>query len=237
MRKKYILFDLDGTLTDSSEGITKSVQYALDKLGITENDEAVLKRYIGPPLDESFAKFHGLSREDALKAVNYYRERYKDTGIYENRLFDGIKELLSSLKKEGYITALATCKPEPFALKILEHFNLSKYFTVACGSNLDGTRKYKNEIIEEVFARLNRLEGNGELTEAGFDEMKADSIMVGDRKDDIYGAHNADIEAVGVRFGYAADGELEEAGADYIVNTVFELTALLLMDDDSVLCD
>ena len=237
MRKKYILFDLDGTLTDSSEGITKSVQYALDKLGITENDEAVLKRYIGPPLDESFAKFHGLSREDALKAVNYYRERYKDTGIYENRLFDGIKELLSSLKKEGYITALATCKPEPFALKILEHFNLSKYFTVACGSNLDGTRKYKNEIIEEVFARLNRLEGNGELTEAVLDEMKADSIMVGDRKDDIYGAHNADIEAVGVRFGYAADGELEEAGADYIVNTVFELTALLLMDDDSVLCD
>ena len=237
MRKKYILFDLDGTLTDSSEGITKSVQYALDKLGITENDEAVLKRYIGPPLDESFAKFHGLSREDALKAVNYYRERYKDTGIYENRLFDGIKELLSSLKKEGYITALATCKPEPFALKILEHFNLSKYFTVACGSNLDGTRKYKNEIIEEVFARLNRLEGNGELTEAVLDEMKADSIMVGDRKDDIYGAHNADIEAVGVRFGYAADGELEEAGADYIVNTVFELIALLLMDDDSVLCD
>ena len=237
MRKKYILFDLDGTLTDSSEGITKSVQYALDKLGITENDEAVLKRYIGPPLDESFAKFHGLSREDALKAVNYYRERYKDTGIYENRLFDGIKELLSSLKKEGYITALATCKPEPFALKILEHFNLSKYFTVACGSNLDGTRKYKNEIIEEVFTRLNRLEGNGELTEAVLDEMKADSIMVGDRKDDIYGAHNADIEAVGVRFGYAADGELEEAGADYIVNTVFELTALLLMDDDSVLCD
>ena len=130
-----------------------------------------------------------------------------------------------------------TCKPEPFALKILEHFNLSKYFTVACGSNLDGTRKYKNEIIEEVFARLNRLEGNGELTEAVLDEMKADSIMVGDRKDDIYGAHNADIEAVGVRFGYAADGELEEAGADYIVNTVFELTALLLMDDDSVLCD
>ena len=125
------------------------------------------------------------------------------------------------------VLTLATCKPEPFALKILEHFNLSKYFTVACGSNLDGTRKYKNEIIEEVFARLNRLEGNGELTEAVLDEMKADSIMVGDRKDDIYG----------VRFGYAADGELEEAGADYIVNTVFELTALLLMDDDSVLCD
>ena len=188
-------------------------------------------------LDESFQKFHGMTKEQAWEAVEKYRERYKDTGIYETSVIDGMIFVLETLKAAGKTLALATCKPEPFALKILEHFNLSKYFTVACGSNLDGTRKYKNEIIEEVFARLNRLEGNGELTEAVLDEMKADSIMVGDRKDDIYGAHNADIEAVGVRFGYAADGELEEAGADYIVNTVFELTALLLMDDDSVLCD
>lgn len=100
-----------------------------------------------------------------------------------------------------------------------------------------GQENTKMKLLKRFLARLNRLEGNGELTEAVLDEMKADSIMVGDRKDDIYGAHNADIEAVGVRFGYAADGELEEAGADYIVNTVFELTALLLMDDDSVLCD
>ena len=235
MNKKYILFDLDGTLTDTAEGITKSVQYALEAQGIKEENLDNLTCYIGPPLDESFQKFHGMTKEQAWEAVEKYRERYKDTGIYETSVIDGMIFVLETLKAAG--KALATCKPEPFALKILEHFNLLKYFTVACGSNLDGTRKYKNEIIEEVFARLNRLEGNGELTEAVLDEMKADSIMVGDRKDDIYGAHNADIEAVGVRFGYAADGELEEAGADYIVNTVFELTALLLMDDDSVLCD
>ena len=237
MNKKYILFDLDGTLTDTAEGSTKSVQYALEAQGIKEENLDNLTCYIGPPLDESFQKFHGMTKEQAWEAVEKYRERYKDTGIYETSVIDGMIFVLETLKAAGKTLALATCKPEPFALKIFEHFNLSKYFTVACGSNLDGTRKYKNEIIEEVFARLNRLEGNGELTEAVLDEMKADSIMVGDRKDDIYGAHNADIEAVGVRFGYAADGELEEAGADYIVNTVFELTALLLMDDDSVLCD
>ena len=237
MNKKYILFDLDGTLTDTAEGITKSVQYALEAQGIKEENLDNLTCYIGPPVDESFQKFHGMTKEQAWGAVEKYRERYKDTGIYETSVIDGMIFVLETLKVAGKTLALATCKPEPFALKILEHFNLSKYFTVACGSNLDGTRKYKNEIIEEVFARLNRLEGNGELPEAVLDEMKADSIMVGDRKDDIYGAHNADIEAVGVRFGYAADGELEEAGADYIVNTVFELTALLLMDDDSVLCD
>ena len=214
MNKKYILFDLDGTLTDTAEGITKSVQYALEAQGIKEENLDNLTCYIGPPLDESFQKFHGMTKEQAWEAVEKYRERYKDTGIYETSVIDGMIFVLETLKAAGKTLALATCKPEPFALKILEHFNLSKYFTVACGSNLDG-----------------------ELTEAVLDEMKADSIMVGDRKDDIYGAHNADIEAVGVRFGYAADGELEEAGADYIVNTVFELTALLLMDDDSVLCD
>ena len=219
MNKKYILFDLDGTLTDTAEGITKSVQYALEAQGIKEENLDNLTCYIGPPLDESFQKFHGMTKEQAWEAVEKYRERYKDTGIYETSVIDGMIFVLETLKAAGKTLALATCKPEPFALKILEHFNLSK------------------EISEEVFARLNRLEGNGELTEAVLDEMKADSIMVGDRKDDIYGAHNADIEAVGVRFGYAADGELEEAGADYIVNTVFELTALLLMDDDSVLCD
>ena len=209
----------------------------MEAQGIKEENLDNLMCYIGPPLDESFQKFHGMTKEQAWEAVEKYRERYKDTGIYETSVIDGMIFVLETLKAAGKTLALATCKPEPFALKILEHFNLSKYFTVACGSNLDGTRKYKNEIIEEVFARLNRLEGNGELTEAVLDEMKADSIMVGDRKDDIYGAHNANIEAVGVRFGYAADGELEEAGADYIVNTVFELTALLLMDNDSVLCD
>ena len=111
MTKRYILFDLDGTITDSSEGITKSVQHALKKLGIEENDQAMLRRFIGPPLDESFEKFYGFDKEKALKAVDYYRERYSDKGIYENVLFDGIADMLEGLKSDGYIVALATCKP------------------------------------------------------------------------------------------------------------------------------
>ena len=112
MTKKYILFDLDGTITDSSEGITKSVQHALKKLGVEENDQAMLRRFIGPPLDESFEKFYGLDKETALKAVDYYRERYSDKGIYENVLFDGIEDMLAGLKNDGYVVALATCKPD-----------------------------------------------------------------------------------------------------------------------------
>lgn len=241
MRKKYILFDLDGTLTDSSEGITKSVQYALDKLGITENDEAVLKRYIGPPLDESFAKFHGLSREDALKAVNYYRERYKDTGIYENRLFDGIKELLSGLKKEGYITALATCKPEIYVPTILKYFDIEQYFDIAVGSELEGgARRHKDDVINEVFNQIIKLNkaDNVDITNASdttnvsdtadiLNDIKADSIMIGDRKDDILGAKNCGIESIGVRYGFAEENELENAGADYIVENVQDIITTL----------
>ena len=141
MRKKYILLDLDGTITDSGEGITKSVQYALEKMGIEENDMAVLKKYIGPPLNESFTRFHGMDDEDSLKAVAYYRERYAVKGIYENRLFDGITDFLSGLKKEGYVVALATCKPEIYVPTILKHFDIEQYFDVAVGSELEGKKK------------------------------------------------------------------------------------------------
>ena len=131
MNKKYILFDLDGTLTDTAEGITKSVQYALEAQGIKEENLDDLTCYIGPPLDESFQKFHGMTKEQACEAVEKYRERYKDTGIYETSVIDGMIFVLETLKPAGKTLALATSKPEPFALKILEHFNLSKYFTVA----------------------------------------------------------------------------------------------------------
>lgn len=221
MTKKYILFDLDGTLTDSSEGITKSVQHALNKLGIEENDQAMLRRFIGPPLDESFEKFYGLDKETALKAVDYYRERYSDKGIYENVLFDGIDTLLAALKEDGYIVALATCKPEIYVPRILEYFNVGRYFDVAVGSELEGgERRHKNQVIDEVFVRLSKagLLENDDITTA-----KSKAIMIGDRKDDILGAKASGIESMGVRYGFAEEQELEIAGADYIVETVEDI--------------
>lgn len=225
MRKKYILLDLDGTLTDSSEGITKSVQYALEKMGITENDMAVLKRYIGPPLNESFTRFHGLSDEDSLKAVAYYRERYADTGLYENKLFDGIKEFLAGLKKEGYIVALATCKPEIYVPTILKHFDIEQYFDVAVGSELEGgKRRHKDDVIEEVISLIIKLK---DIPATDIYDVKADAIMIGDRKDDVLGAKDAGIESIGLRYGFAEADELENAGADYILENVEDILPFL----------
>lgn len=228
MDKQFILFDLDGTLTDPKTGITRCVQYALKDQGIEVENPDELKCYIGPPLDESFQRFHNMTPENAWRAVEKYRERFSDIGIFENEVIEGIRFCLETLKAAGKTLALATCKPEVFAVRILDHFDLSGYFTVAVGSELDGTRKYKSEVIEEVFARLNRINGSEDITQEALYEMKADSIMVGDRREDINGAHDAGIEAVGVRFGYALENELEEAGADYIVDSVEQLTALLL---------
>ena len=225
MTKRYILFDLDGTITDSSEGITKSVQHALKKLGIEENDQAMLRRFIGPPLDESFEKFYGFDKEKALKAVDYYRERYSDKGIYENVLFDGIADMLEGLKSDGYIVALATCKPEINVPRILEYFNVDKYFDVAVGSELEGgERRLKNQVIDEVFVRLAAagLADTGNLS-----ETKSQSIMIGDRKDDILGAKASGIDSIGVRYGFAEEQELEIAGADYIVETVEDIRGKL----------
>ena len=225
MRKKYILLDLDGTLTDSSEGITKSVQYALEKMGITENDMAVLKRYIGPPLNESFTRFHGLSDEDSLKAVAYYRERYADTGLYENKLFDGIKEFLAGLKKEGYIVALATCKPEIYVPTILKHFDIEQYFDVAVGSELEGgKRRHKDDVIEEVISQIIKLK---DIPATDIYDVKADAIMIGDRKDDVLGAKDAGIESIGLRYGFAEADELENAGSDYILENVEDILPFL----------
>lgn len=225
MRKKYILLDLDGTLTDSSEGITKSVQYALEKMGITENAMAVLKRYIGPPLNESFTRFHGLSDEDSLKAVAYYRERYADTGLYENKLFDGIKEFLAGLKKDGYIVALATCKPEIYVPTILKHFDIEQYFDVAVGSELEGgKRRHKDDVIEEVISQIIKLK---DIPATDIYDVKADAIMIGDRKDDVLGAKDAGIESIGLRYGFAEADELENAGADYILENVEDILPFL----------
>ena len=225
MRKKYILLDLDGTITDSGEGITKSVQYALEKLGIEERDIAVLKRYIGPPLNESFVRFHGMNEQDSLKAVAYYRERYAVKGIYENKLFEGITEVLSGLKKEGYIVALATCKPEIYVPTILKHFDIEQYFDVAVGSELEGgKRRHKDDVIEEV---LRQIMKKLDINESDIVSVKADSIMIGDRKDDVLGAKAAGIESIGLRYGFAEKDELENAGADYILENASDILPFL----------
>lgn len=228
MDKKYLLFDLDGTVTDSNLGITRCVQYALLDQGIDEQDMSVLEEYIGPALDDSFKKYHGLNDEQAAKAVAKYRERYSDTGIFENEVYDGIVPCLETLKAAGKIICLSTCKPEPFAVRILEHFKLDKYFDVVTGSDLEGTRKQKYQVIEETFKRLSANVLRQELTEELLNEIKADSVMIGDRNQDVNGAHQVGIECIGVRYGYAKPDELEDAGVDYIVETIPELTALIL---------
>lgn len=210
---KYILFDLDGTLTDPKEGITKCVQYALKAFGI-EREADELMCFIGPPLKEQFMAYANMNEEEAVKAVEKYRERFAPIGVFENRAYDGAVNMLGTLKDAGKILALATSKPQIFADQIIKKYGIEPYLSVSVGSELDGTRTRKSEVIEEAIRRL------------GAD--KEDCIMIGDREHDIIGAKEAGIKSVGVRFGYAAQGELENAGADYIVDDILSLTELLL---------
>jgi phosphoglycolate phosphatase len=240
MNKKYLLFDLDGTLTDPKIGITSCVQYALESFGIKEENLDNLECYIGPPLIESFQNFHGLDEKKAALAVEKYRERFRDIGIFENAVIEGIEPVLQNLSDSGFILALATSKPQEFALRIMEHYNLAKYFTVQVGSGMNGERKYKADVINAVTDELVNLYESGKLPEKNAEilrncssreeiiaQIKADSIMIGDRLHDIEGAKQCQIESIGVRFGYAKQGELEEAGADYIVATPEELLELI----------
>ena len=208
-----ILFDLDGTLTDPKEGITKSVQYALEKSGIKPPPKEELLDFIGPPLFDSFCELFHMPPEEAHQAVAYYRERFSVTGLYENKVFDGVPRLLEQLKKSGKIIALATAKPHVYARKILEHYHLIDWFDLLVGAEFDGTRGHKTEVIEEALRQL--PEG-------------ISAIMVGDRRQDILGAKACGIPSIGVRFGYAEPGELETAGADLIVDSIPELLEVLL---------
>lgn len=207
MSYECILFDLDGTLTDPAVGITNSIMYALKKYGIEIGDKKELYKFIGPPLWDSFENYYGFSKEEAKTAVEYYREYYRDKGIFENLVYDGFEDLLKTLKDNNRILIVATSKPKVFATQILEHFDIAKYFTFIAGSNLDGTRVKKGEVIKYALESCN-------IT----DLSKA--IMVGDREHDIIGAKEAGICSMGVLFGYGDRNELEKAGADFIVDTV-----------------
>lgn len=218
---QYCLFDLDGTLTDPREGITRSVQYALHHFGIEEPDLKKLEPFIGPPLKDSFMEFYGFTEEQAEEAMKFYRERFAPIGIYENEVFEGIPEMLRHLHQNGQKLAVASSKPIGFVRQILQHFEIDGYFDVIVGSELDGTRSTKEEVVEEALSQLGILELSGE-------ERKNNCAMVGDRKFDIQGAKAYGLTGVGVSFGFAGEGELEEAGADIIVDTVTELEKLLL---------
>ena len=215
MRYKYILFDLDGTLTDPKIGITTAVAYALNKMGHYEVNLEELTKFIGPPLREAFIEYYNFSEKEAKQAIEYYREYFIDRGIYENEIYSGIKELLDELKKSDRILVVATSKPTIFAETIINYFDLTKYFSSVVGSNLDGTRSKKAEVIEAA------LERNG-ITD------KEEVVMIGDRKHDIIGAKHVGIHSIGVGYGYGTNNELEEAGADFIAAKVEDLRILLM---------
>jgi phosphoglycolate phosphatase len=212
---KTVFFDLDGTLTDPGEGITNSVIYALQHYGIEVSDRSTLYPFIGPPLTESFIKFFGFSKEQSSEAVEIYREYFSVTGLFENNPYDGIPEMLKTLSEGGKTLVVASSKPEIFVRKILDHFDLTKYFLFAGGSELNHTRVDKNEVIEYAMASCNLSD-------------RSDIIMVGDRHHDIHGAKKSALLSVGVTYGYGSREELTEAGADYVVDSVAELSDLLL---------
>ena len=219
---EYILFDLDGTLTDPKLGITSSVQYALRALGIEEPSLDRLEPFIGPPLADSFREFYGLEGERLATAIDKYRERFATQGIFENEIYPGIPQMLADLKAKDKLLAIASSKPTLFVEQILEHFEIGKYFDHVVGSNMDGTRGTKEEVVEETLRQMLTVE----MTPA----QKRDAVaMVGDRKFDIEGARAHGITSVGVLFGYAPEGELEEARADYIVNSLRSLQVLLTL--------
>ena len=215
--KEYLLFDLDGTLTDPKLGITTCVQYALHSFGIEEPDLDKLEPFIGPPLKDSFMQFYNMDEKQAEAAVDKYRERFQDIGLFENEIYAGIKEMLRTLKKKGMHLAVASSKPTVFVERILEHFKIRKYFEVVVGSELDGRRVNKEEVVQEALSQLFA----GGLVER--DKV----YMIGDRKFDIEGARAQGVESIGVSYGYGSIEELKEAKADYIVRTVGELENLL----------
>lgn len=221
---KYILFDLDGTLTDPREGITKSVQYALAHMGIDEPDLKKLEPFIGPPLIDSFMEYYGFTFEQAKKATDYYRENFTVKGLYQNELFAGVPKMLRSLKENGRVVAIASSKPEPFVQRILDNFEISQYFDYVCGSTLNETRTKKEEVIEELLRRMNLAP-----------EEKKQMLMVGDRKFDVEGAAYFGIPCLGLTLGFAAEGELEAAGAAAIVDSMEGIERFILNSQDDIM--
>lgn len=208
--KKIVLFDLDGTLTDSSEGILNSIRYMLKKKGLAISDTETLRSFIGPPLADSLKALYGISEAEAQEAVESYREYYADQGIKQLTVYPDVEKMLTDLS-EDYSLAIATSKPEFFAEQVIENTGLTKYFTGIFGADLAGDRSKKADVITYA---LEQLEGDT-------------AVMVGDRKFDILGAKDNQLKSIGVLYGFGDRQELAEAGADLLVEKALEIPLAL----------
>ncbi len=216
-RYEYLLFDLDGTITDSYEAITRSYKYALEYYGIHTSPDEDMRFILGPPLKDTFLEHYGMSTEQAVEAVGKYRERYNKYFLIEHKIYDGIPELLKKLSSDGFKLVLATAKPEEFAKQIMGHFDLSKYFLSISGASFDASRDTKERVLEYIFESL-------EI------EDKSKCVMIGDRKYDMAGADYMGIDAVGVSYGYADEGELERYNPVFIAKDCDELYNFLIKE-------
>lgn len=212
---KAILFDLDGTLIDSSEGITKSVQYTLDYYGIDEPDLEKLKCFIGPPLRGSFMKYYNFSEEQAVEATIKYRERYQPIGVYECRLYPDVEKCIRALKDKGYMIGMASSKPEVMCRTILKHFNILDLFDDVVGASMDGKIDTKEEVLNEVMRRWGSID-------------KKDMCLMGDTLFDVEGANQVGIKCIGVSFGFGDTKEMLDAGAITICDSMMELLDIIV---------
>ena len=210
---KYILFDLDGTIINSQQGVTRCVQYALKSIGIEENDLTKLTCFIGPPLTLMFGEKYGITGAEAEALCEKYRERYDTTGIYECELYEGMEHLLINLRSKGYKIGLASSKPETACLEILKHFQILRYFDCVTGASLDASRREKVLVLQEAFRRMQ------------ISCPKQDAILIGDTKYDVIGTRKAGIDCLGITYGFGTRQELEEAGAVAILDTTQEVEA------------
>ena len=213
-----LLFDLDGTLTNSAEGITKCVQHALHLMGIEEPDLKKLEVFIGPPLRASYMQYYGMTKEQAEEGIELYRQRDTDIGIWENKVYPGMMELLGLLKLKGFRLGMCTAKPEVFALRIAEHFGFNDFLVDVTGCSLDGKTDNKALVVAESLRKWG-------LTTP---EQKATVALIGDRREDVLAAHANGIACIGVGYGFEYPGELKEAGCEHYAKTMADLKHLLL---------
>lgn len=210
----YVIFDLDGTLSDSKEGITKSVQYALEKVGIIEDNLEDLEHFVGPPMVEQYMKVYEMSKDKAFETLDYYRERYTPIGIYETKAYKGVSEILETLKSKGVKIGMATSKPEGMAIEVAKYLKIVDYFDIICGSDLKGPRQSKADVLNKLFENS--------------DFVKEESVLVGDTHYDIEGANEVGIDSIGIGWGMGTDEEMMDAGADRVFGEYESLIDYLL---------